>query len=190
MDLLISLYDIFNRRKVTCEGRVFLKFGSGISGVKNKNQIILGEDMKLSGWLVVEGMGKIKIGGYTSINERTIIRAMESVEIGSHCLISSDVYIQDNNSHSIYAEDRRRDIESDSDYGGRGMSIEVKNPAHGPVKIGNDVWIGRRVMILKGVTIGDRAVIAAGSVVTHDIPADAIAAGNPAKVVKTINNFK
>ena len=55
-----------------------------------------------------------------------------------------------------------------------------------PVTIGNDVWIGGNVTILPGVTIGDNCTIGAGSVVTHDIPANSIAVGNPAKVIKTI----
>ena len=54
-----------------------------------------------------------------------------------------------------------------------------------PVYIGNDVWIGDRVIILPGVHIGDGAVIGAGSVVTHDVPPYAIAAGNPARVIKS-----
>ena len=55
-----------------------------------------------------------------------------------------------------------------------------------PVTIGNDVWIGGNVTVLPGVTIGDRAVIGAGSVVTEDIPADSVAVGAPAKVVKEL----
>ena len=55
-----------------------------------------------------------------------------------------------------------------------------------PVTIGNSVWIGGNVTILPGVTIGDNCTIGAGSVVTHDIPANSIAAGNPARVIKTI----
>lgn len=55
-----------------------------------------------------------------------------------------------------------------------------------PIVIGNDVFIGARSIILKGVTIGDAAIIGAGSVVTKDVPAGAIAAGNPAKIVRTV----
>ena len=60
----------------------------------------------------------------------------------------------------------------------QGFSVEK------PVIIGNDVWIGDRVTILPGVRIGDGCIVGAGAVVTHDIPAFAIAAGNPAKVVR------
>lgn len=56
-----------------------------------------------------------------------------------------------------------------------------------PVKIGKNVWIGSNSTILPGVTIGDNAIIGAGSVVTKDIPADMIAVGNPAKVIRSIN---
>ena len=61
-----------------------------------------------------------------------------------------------------------------------------KHSAHAPVIIGENCWIGRNVSIMKGVTIGDNCVIAANSVVTKSIPANCIAAGNPAKVVKNI----
>jgi acetyltransferase-like isoleucine patch superfamily enzyme len=56
-----------------------------------------------------------------------------------------------------------------------------------PIHIGNNVWIYARSIILQGVTIGDNSVIAAGSVVTHDIPANCIAGGNPAKVIRNIS---
>lgn len=57
-----------------------------------------------------------------------------------------------------------------------------------PVTIGNDVWIGGNVTLLPGVTIGDNCTIGAGAVVTHDIPANSIAVGNPAKVIKTLEH--
>lgn len=59
-----------------------------------------------------------------------------------------------------------------------------------PIKIGNHVWIGTRVTILKGVTVGDNAIIAAGAVVTHDVPANSIVAGVPAKVINSNVNWK
>lgn len=58
--------------------------------------------------------------------------------------------------------------------------------AAAPVQIGSHAWIGFNSIILKGVTIGDRSVVAAGSVVTHDVPADTLVGGNPARVLRTI----
>ena len=65
-----------------------------------------------------------------------------------------------------------------------GTKIRLQESIKSPIVIGNDVWIGANVTILKGVTIGDGAVIGAGAVVTKDIPENAIAVGNPAKVIK------
>jgi len=199
MQVLFFLLDVLNgivrklnnfyyKNKITINGRVFLNRGSGILGIRKKDQIILNNNVKLSGWLIIEKNGKIRVGEHTSINERTIIRAIKNIEIGSYTLISSDVYIQDNNSHSIYAKDRRRDILNDKDYGGIGQDEGGRMPICESVNIGNDVWIGRRAMIMKGVVIGDRAIVGAGAVVTHNVPPDVIVAGNPAKIVKYINS--
>nr|WP_285849381.1 DapH/DapD/GlmU-related protein [Niallia taxi] len=57
-----------------------------------------------------------------------------------------------------------------------------------PITVGNDVWIGGSCVILAGITIGDNSIVAAGSVVTKDVPANTVVAGNPAKVIKSIDN--
>ncbi len=144
-------------------------WGGGIIGTKQ--QVILGEHIDLFAWLISDG-GIVRVGNHTKIHRGTVIRAMEQVTIGDYCDIGGEVYIQDHNSMSLDYRERRN-------CGG-----EIK---HAPVVIGNDVWIGRRAMIMKGVTIGDRAIIAAGAIVTHDVPPDSIAAGNPARIVKSIN---
>lgn len=96
-------------------------------------------------------------------NSNIKIRCTKSIKIGKNVFISHDVTIMDSDAHYI-------------DYAGY---EETK-----PVTIGDNVWIGTRVTILKGVNIGDGAVIGAGSVVTRDIPANCIAVGSPAKVIK------
>lgn len=103
----------------------------------------------------------ISIGNGTYLNRRTEITCKHHVSIGEDCAISWDVLI------------------TDTDYHHLGGSDPVSE-----VKIGNHVWVGAKSMILKGVTIGDGAVVAAGSVVTKDVPAGALVAGNPAKVVR------
>lgn len=89
-----------------------------------------------------------------------------SIEIGSGCMFSGDVEIWNTDSHLI------------TDENGNAL-----NPSK-PVKIGNRVWVGKHVKILKGASIGDDSVLGMNAVITHDVPANSIAAGNPAKTVK------
>lgn len=186
---LNELYNFFAhiifRGKYFSAGNARFYAGGGVAGNASAKSILLDKNVKIAGWLITEGDGVIKVGKYTSVNERCVIRAREGVEIGDFVLISSDVYIQDNNSHSIFAEDREKEILADPAFGGKGTD-QLHNPETRPVKIGNHVWIGRRSMIMKGVTIGDRSIVGAGSIVTKDVPAGTVVAGNPAVVVKEI----
>lgn len=176
------------RNKITYDGKVVMNWGSGIIGMTNKNQVKLGKNVRLSGWLTMLYGGKITVGDYTLIGAKTVVQAFERVEIGAYTMISPDVWIQDNNSHSIYAQDRLIDILGSADF--NKVGIDNTNVVTKPIKIGDHVWIGRRSVILKGVSIGDRAIVAAGAVVTKDVPPDVIVAGNPAKVVKEIKPNK
>jgi len=107
------------------------------------------------------------IGDHVGLSGCTI-SAQNRIVIGGHVMIGSGSIIMDSDAHSLDVDSRRR--------GEVGVSK--------PIVIGDDVFIGTRVLVLKGVTIGTGAVIGAGSVVTHDIPAGAVAAGNPAKVIR------
>ncbi len=111
--------------------------------------------------------GKIKIGNHVGLSG-VILASRSSITIGDYTQLGGNVRIFDHNYHSLNPENRRN---------GRLDSQDVRTA---PVVIGNDVFIGTNAMILKGVTIGDRAIIAAGSVVTADVPADEIWGGNPA----------
>ncbi|CAH2716395.1 Maltose O-acetyltransferase [Neobacillus rhizosphaerae] len=92
---------------------------------------------------------------------------MAEVRIGDNCMIGPNVGIY-TAGHSIEPKGRNKS----------GYAI--------PIEIGNDVWIGGSCVILAGVTIGDNSIVAAGSVVTKDVPANTIVAGNPAKILKSI----
>ncbi len=111
---------------------------------------------------------KLRLGsGFFNSNIK--IRCHKKIEIGDNVAISHDVTIMDSDAHD-----------------GLWDGYEKTKP----IKIGNHVWIGTRVTILKGVTIGDNAIIAAGSVVTKNVPNNTIVAGVPAKVIKTNINWK
>lgn len=177
---------ILYKNKATFKGNVFMNHGAGIIGIENKNQVTIGNNVRLSGWLTVLYGGKITIGDYTVIGPRTVIQSWNHVRIGSYTMISPDVWIQDNNSHSIYAQDRLIDMLGSPDFNQRGL--DTTNAVSAAITIGDHVWIGKRAMILKGVTIGNRSVVAAGAFVTHNVPEDVVVAGNPAAVVKKIEN--
>jgi acetyltransferase-like isoleucine patch superfamily enzyme len=99
--------------------------------------------------------------GYCNLN--CSISCFEHITIGSGVFISEQVLIRDSDDHQILNQ-----------------SHNVTKPIH----IGNHVWIGMRASILKGVTIGDGAIVAAGSVVTCDVPANSLVGGVPAKIIK------
>ena len=103
-------------------------------------------------------------GGF--INCFSEIRCQKRIEIGQDVAISRHVMIMDSDFHNIYDADGK-----------------IINPPS-PVKIGNNVWIGARATVLKGVTIGDNAIVAAASVVVSDVAPNTIVAGNPARVIK------
>lgn len=109
----------------------------------------------------------ITIGNNVGISGATIC-ASQSVQIGAECLIGADVLIMDTDFHSVQPEKRRYNKNPDD--------IEVS-----AVVIGDNVFIGARVIILKGVTIGKNAVVGAGAVVCCDVSDNSIVAGNPAK---------
>jgi acetyltransferase-like isoleucine patch superfamily enzyme len=112
---------------------------------------------------------EIIIGAETRIHG-SCLHAYSSIQIGARCLIAANCQIFDCSGHDL----------SFSDVGNR---INTKGNSK-PIKIEDDVWIGAGAVILPGVTIGQGSVIGAGSVVTKNIPRMALAAGNPARVIK------
>ena len=120
----------------------------------------------------VRNKGRIVIGDGVGISNTAIVSDSE-VYIDENANIGAGTCIYDTDFHSLNPEIR---LNGDTD-------IKTK-----PVHIGKCVFVGGHTIILKGVTIGDGAVIGAGSVVTKSIPADCIAAGNPCKVIRYVNN--
>lgn len=110
---------------------------------------------------------EIIIGDDTGLSGTTVCAAI-SVIIGRGCLFGSDVMVVDTDFHPLAPEGRR---------------YAKVGTASSPVRIGDNVFLGARALVLKGVTIGDNTVVGAGSVVTRNLPSNSIAAGNPARVV-------
>ena len=113
----------------------------------------------------------VGIGERTYINRHTIIDASQSVRIGQDCMIGPFCYVTDH------------DHQMDGD-----RAPSETGLTENPTAIGDRVWIGAHVTVLKGVTIGNNTVVGAGSVVTKDLPAGVLAVGTPAKVIRQLDH--
>lgn len=163
----------FLKRKITTKG--FIQSIGKTIVLNNGGEVIIGNrtclwpDVKLS-LVATPGHGTpiIKIGAFSSIGDRAQIHCGKLVSIGDHVLISWDVNI----------------IEFDYHAPGGGI------PEPKPIVIEDEVWVGARCIITKGVTIGKGAILAAGAVVTKDVPPYTLVAGNPAKPIKNVSSWK
>ncbi|MFD0671482.1 DapH/DapD/GlmU-related protein [Cohnella sp. GCM10027633] len=144
---------------------------SGTLKVKNKGELVVGRNVSFyarqipSSISVAKG-ASLRIGDNAFFNYGLDIGCTKSIRIGEDTIIGPLVNIIDTNFHPVDSGDRSA-----------GMGVVI----------GSNVWIGRAAIILPGVTIGDNAVVAAGSVVTKDIPPGTLAGGAPAKVIRELN---
>ena len=163
--------------QICCNGRVNIGIKENRKS-KSETRIMLNENAKFT------INGKFNIGAGTDIrvfkdaelslgsgyfNGYSQIICAKKISIGDDVAIARDVIIRDTDAHSI---------------------LDGKHEKIKPVKIGNHVWIGTRAIIMKGVTIGDNAIIAAGAVVTKDVPNNCIVAGVPAKIIREDVNWE
>jgi len=144
---------------------------TGRVNIRNQGQLIIGERVQIlthfvpSVFVVLRG-GKLEIGDRTMLNYGADIAATSSVVIGHDCFVGTHVIILDNGFHDL--------------------TNKLQMPDAKPVRVQDRVWIGNRVTILPGVTIGHDAVVGAGAVVTSDVPPRSVVVGNPARVVRQI----
>lgn len=151
-------------------------------------EVAIGESSMVEANFIFESdEGKIEVGARTYIGGGTKIISRSKIEIGSDVTIGWGVYLYDHNSHSLDYRERMNDIRVQNECYRRGESLgNNKNWAvvkSAPIVVGDKAWIGFEAVILKGVTIGEGAVVAARSVVTKDVEPWAIVAGNPAMPV-------
>ncbi len=125
--------------------------------------------------------GKIQIGSDCYIGDNSKIWSARGITIGDRVLIAHSVNIHDNDSHPKSAHQRHRQTEAICN----GGTYDMTDVGRAPIVIEEDAWIGFNSTILKGVTIGKGAIVGAASVITKDVPAYAIMAGNPAHQVGT-----
>jgi len=131
--------------------------------------VIAAPDLKvrLTVWSDTPEKGFIRIGRFCLICPGVRMGSAAGITIGENCMFASGAYITDADWHGLY--DRTRGGESR------------------PIVIADNVWVGDRAMICKGVRIGANSIVGAGAVVTHDIPGNSVVAGNPARIVKSLD---
>jgi len=130
-------------------------------------QVLLEPDV----WITAQAPARVRIGQGTFLNLGVMIAALELVEIGAHCMLANGCLVTD-------ANHRFDDFSKPVTWQGF--------TSKGPTRIADNVWLGAHVVVASGVSIGERCVIGANSVVTEDIPAFSVAAGAPARVLRQI----
>lgn len=177
----LKKHRFFKRSKVGKEviirhtANIHLAYGS------NPDDICIGDNSIIQGALISSHHGKIIMGKHSRIGVNSYIRCVDKVIVGDYSVTSDNVVISDNNNHPVNPADRM--IMRITPPGSNERSWI--NSDHAPIIIGQNVWIGEYARICKGVKIGNGSIIAANAVVTKDVPDNCIAAGNPARIVKT-----
>ncbi len=153
---------------------------------RKRNYINIGKYTSIRGELILFAHGgNITIGDFCFIGENSKIWSAKNINIGDRVLISHNVNIHDNNSHPLNAIERHEHFKKMLFEGHPSNGVSFNEKA---INICDDVWIGFNSIILKGVTIGKGAIIAAGSVVINDVEPYTIVAGNPARFLMKNNN--
>ena len=155
-------------RRLSLDGMLFV--GSGV-----KLQIGRAARIRFGRWVWIgHGTkircheGEVRIGDKTVLGQECTISAYQHVSIGEQCIIADRVMMIDFD-HNVAEVER---------------PIRVQGIYKRGVRVGNNVWIGYGAQILRGVTVGDKAIIGASAVVTRDVPANAVVAGAPARVIR------
>jgi maltose O-acetyltransferase len=155
-----------------------------VNSLRRPGDISVGSFTHVCGQLLtLHNGGKIRIGEWCYVGEGTHIWSRSSVTIGNRVLISHLVDIHDTDGHPIEWQERRLDTKAR-------LTNQMQNLSRQtvalPVTIEDDAWVCFKATILKGVHVGKGAIIAAGSVVTEDVPPWTVVAGNPARVVRAL----
>ena len=192
--ILRSIKNIPNTIKCKYNYIKFKKFtqhGEGLDlnvcsdcGADFPGSIKIGKNCRIYGRLLTQDQGKINVGNNCCIYERSFVGSVESIDIGNCVMISNHVHIFDNNNHPTSASERMEMCLGGFD----GDPWRWKHSKSAPIIIEDNVWIGEYSAIMKGVRIGEGSVVAAHAVVTKDVPPFSIVAGNPARVVKSVEH--
>lgn len=168
------------RAQAVCAKYVVVGPNGSVTNLGHRpDSISIGERSNIQGEILTFAhAGKIQIGKWLYLGPRSTIWSSDinGISIGDRVLISYDVHIHDTNSHPLDAQKRFMQTRAILEQGHPKSDPGIKSA---PITIGDDVWIGYGASIMKGVTIGARAIIGANCVVSNDVPEDAIVKAEP-----------
>jgi len=130
-------------------------------------RVFIGSHSALFDDVIIAGVGEVRIGDRSSVGHNSVLVSRERIQIGNDCMLAAFCYV----------------LDVDHEFANPARPIPEQGLRIKPVVIGNDVWVGAGSFILRGVTIGDGAVVGANSVVTEDVPPYSVVAGSPARIV-------
>ncbi|MDR0606481.1 MAG: acyltransferase [Bacteroidales bacterium] len=179
-----------SKKYITTGNSILLNEFRVINVIGTSKKVFIGNDCMLDCKIIFESAeGYVSIGDRVFIGSSTII-CRNNIVFENDIFVAWGTYFYDHDSHSLDYQERQKDlIRQLEDYRANRNFIESKDWSvvnSQPIKICSHAWIGMNCIILKGVTIGEGAIVGAGSIVTHNVPAWTVVAGNPAKVVKKI----
>lgn len=169
-------------KNATCGHNLRVSAAAGCDSV-DQGSIVIGDNCDIGAHLSAKKGARISIGDRTTIRGG-LVGAATSITIGDDVIISNNVHIYDNNSHPTDPMQRLEMTQSGSFYG---PLWAWDRSSRSPIVIEDNVWVGERSTILKGVTIGKGSIVGCDSVVTKNVPPYSVACGNPAQVVKHLN---
>jgi galactoside O-acetyltransferase len=161
-----------------------------IAHPRHEGKVTIGNDSMLDCTIIFESpSGEVTIGNRVFIGNSTLI-SRSSIVFENDIFVAWGCFFYDHDSHSLDYREREKDMTRQLEDFRGGMDFIAHKDwsvvASKPIRICSNAWIGMNCIILKGVTIGEGAVVAAGSVVTKDVPEWTVVAGNPARVVKQL----
>ena len=154
---------------------ISIKIGSGFSGSlrlafgRSNGKVTISNGVRFNAEVNMWNNASISIGAGTTCNHARITLDFAQLKIGNDCMISDEVLIQGGDQHRIFDCETSQQLNKDSN----------------EIELGNHVWVGRRVTLLNSFKIGSGSIVALGSIVTRDVPEKSLAAGIPAKVVRS-----
>lgn len=177
-----------NRRRGEVDPTARLERGARlVNNLGRRDAIRIGAESIVKGELLVFGHGgKIRLGSHCFVGEQTRIWSAREIRIGDRVLVSHQVNVFDNLTHPLRAADRHAQFLAIF----RGQHPDRIDLGEAAVHIEDDAWIGCQSVILAGVTIGRGAIVAAGAVVTRDVPPHCIVAGNPAALIRELGDHE